>query len=157
MRTMHNESIRSQLRIACVYAELACALEPGRVQVDLLNLPSNVRQMRECRRLVKLSARFKNPSKGVFHVRVIPGPRASVRTDGSRMEVVIALSDARHRLTCVCMLCVLLCLGICIPSYLAHPARAFHPWRPGFRNSLVNPTVVRDAAAAGFAPRAHLS
>tara|TARA_B110000037_G_scaffold215522_1_gene273042 strand:- start:11 stop:601 length:591 start_codon:yes stop_codon:yes gene_type:complete len=113
-----DDDVRGQLRLAAEYAALAEALEPGRVRVSILNVPRRVQRLRECRRLVKFAAKATRETKrsrvegraspDVFHIRVMPGARASVRVDGARLDVVIPACNHQHRVLCAFTLCLIL-------------------------------------------------
>lgn len=159
-----DDDVRGQLRLASEYAALAEALEPGRVRVSILNVPRRVRRFRECRRLVKFAAKATQETDkrrggggtppDVFHIRVMPGARASVRVDGARLDVVIPACDHQHRVLCAFTLCLVLFVCAYLLNRAGPPVARFDglrdAWTPALQHGAAGVLRPRNLFVSGY-------
>ena len=89
------------LRKCIEFYRLCDAVEPGRVAVELLNLPPRLSSLREMRKLQRL----KRCTDPVFFIRVQPGD-GSIVLDGVHLRANLPVCTREFRLKCVC-LCVI--------------------------------------------------
>ena len=99
---------------------MANELEPGRVAVHVLNMPSSLdASHKDLRRLRRMRA-----DDAVFDIKIYPGD-GRLWLDGTRLHVALPICTRDYRLRCVLLslLIVLLCVFL-LRAPLRH--RAFH-------------------------------